>query len=104
MKVYIYNSEDDFKFSFNKEDIIKILELNYNDVNLDDIEVHDIEFPECACILTDWNEWTAEFVMRKYLDSTSKLVNEELSEYETPEIHLINEFGEIDNEPFIFIQ
>lgn len=113
MIVYIYNNglEDyeGFYFSFDKKDLIKKLKSEYSFINdfnelVDAIEEHDIKFPECSWIITNYNEWEATYTLERYIPSTDMLKYIEFYEYDYPELHVISETGYIDNEPFIFIQ
>lgn len=116
MKVYIYNEYLDepegFYFSFNKEQLIKKLKDEWWDV-LNEVEIEeaisniqeqDIEFPESRYIIADYDEWNAEYLLCKYVSNLEELTKIDFTQYYNPEIHKIDDEGNIDNQPFIFIQ
>lgn len=112
MKIYIYKEADyQFRFSFNKEQLINYIEneIYWEDDNelkeiISEIGELEIEFPECSWIITNYNEWSGDYILERFAKTTEELKNIDLSEYDCPELHQINEYGYIDNEPFIFIQ
>lgn len=115
MKVYIYyedvNEPNASFFSFNKEQLINQLKEEYEfmeDSELEkifsQIQESDIIFPECSWVITNYDLWNAEYTLEKFVKTTNDLLNIDFSKYTLPELHQIDEEGNIDNEPFIFIQ
>lgn len=118
MKLYTLISDlsDYILFSFNRDDLINKIDIIYSSENLEyfngesiddyinQIKEQEIELPECAWILTNWDEWDCTYSLEKYISTTKELKNIEFSKYSVPELHQIYEDSTIDDEPFIFIQ
>lgn len=115
MKVYIYNEQFDefegFYFSFKEEQLIDRLKEEFSYLENDEledviskIEETEINFPDCSWIITDYDEWSAEYSLEKFIKTTEELQNINFLEYINPELHRIDCEGNIDNQPFIFIQ